>query len=410
MNAECTGLVCRDCGTKIAESEFSLACPTCGAPMRVSFTADSIREALKDGMPSYNSQSYLYQWRAILPISDESLIDRVSLGETETPLLRSHRYGRKRGVAELYFKIEQGPTLSLKDRGTALCVLKAVENGSKTVCLSSSGNNAASISAYGSRAGLRPVVFVQKHVSAAKISKSLVYGGKVIRIDGDMAAASRLCWEMVKEKGWYQCGGPNPYRVAGKRTFAYGIVQQLGRVPDTVLIPCGGGAGMVAAFDGFSEMLEAGIIDRMPRLVGVQLAACNPTATAFHAGKDVVTPVEKKPSLSDAIMNNNPYWGKYCLQAVRATGGTMLSVTDEEFIRAIRELGREEGIFTEPAGAVSVAALDKLIKVPGFEQPGLTVCNLTGHGLNSPQVATSEDEYPQVVAPTLEAVETFLKD
>ena len=157
-------------------------------------------------------------------------------------------------------------------------------------------------------------------------------------------------------------------------------------------------------------MLEAGIIDRMPRLVGVQLAACNPTATAFHAGKDVVTPVEKKPSLSDAIMNNNPYWGKYCLQAVRATGGTMLSVTDEEFIRAIRELGREEGIFTEPAGAVSVAALDKLIKVPGFEQPGLTVCNLTGHGLNSPQVATSEDEYPQVVAPTLEAVETFLKD
>lgn len=236
MNAECTGLVCRDCGTKIAESEFSLACPTCGAPMRVSFTADSIREALKDGMPSYNSQSYLYQWRAILPISDESLIDRVSLGETETPLLRSHRYGRKRGVAELYFKIEQGPTLSLKDRGTALCVLKAVENGSKTVCLSSSGNNAASISAYGSRAGLRPVVFVQKHVSAAKISKSLVYGGKVIRIDGDMAAASRLCGEMVKEKGWYQCGGPNPYRVAGKRTFAYGIVQQLGRVPDLSLI------------------------------------------------------------------------------------------------------------------------------------------------------------------------------
>lgn len=410
MNAECTGLVCRDCGTRIAESEFSLACPTCGAPMRVSFTADSIREALKNGMPTRDSRSYLYQWRSILPISDESLIDRVSLGETETPLLRSHRYGRKRGVAELYFKVEQGPTLSLKDRGTALCVLKALENGSKTICLSSSGNNAASISAYGSRAGLRPVVFVQKQVSAAKISKSLIYGGKVIRIDGDMAAASRLCGEMVREKGWYQCGGPNPYRVAGKRTFAYGIVQQLGRAPDTLLIPCGGGAGLVAAFDGFSEMLEAGLIERMPRLVGVQLAACNPTATAFHAGKDVVTPVEKKPSLSDAIMNNNPYWGKYCLQAVRATGGTMLSITDEEFIRTIRELGREEGIFTEPAGAVSVAALDKLIKVPGFEQPGLTVCNLTGHGLNSPQVATSEDEYPQIVAPTLEAVEKFLED
>ena len=157
-------------------------------------------------------------------------------------------------------------------------------------------------------------------------------------------------------------------------------------------------------------MLEAGLIDRMPRLVGVQLAACNPTATAFHAGKDVVTPVEKKPSLSDAIMNNNPYWGKYCLQAVRATGGTMLSVTDEEFIRAIRELGREEGIFTEPAGAVSAAALTRLLDAPGFEQPGLTVCNLTGHGLNAPQVATGDEEYPGLVEATSAAVDKYLQE
>lgn len=408
MNAECTGLVCRDCGTRIAESDFSLTCPKCGAPMRVDFAPGAIREALKGGLPAYDGRSYMYQWRSILPISDESLIDRVSLGGTEASLLRSHRYGPSRGIGELYFKIEQGPTLSLKDRGTALCVLKAVETGCRTVCLASSGNNAASVSAYGSRAGLRPIVFVQKHVSAAKIFKSLVYGGKVIRIEGDMAAASRVCAEMVREKGWYQCGGPNPYRVAGKRTFAYGIVQQLGRVPDTVLIPCGGGAGMVAAYDGFSEMLEAGIIDRMPRLVGVQLEACDPTAAAFRAGKDVVVPVEKKPSLSDAIMNNNPYWGKYCLQAVRSTGGTMISVSDEDFVRTIRELGREEGIFTEPAGSVSVAALDKLLRLPGFENPGLTVCNLTGHGLNSPQVATSDSEYPETVEPTLRAVEAFL--
>ncbi|WP_418765150.1 threonine synthase [Mailhella sp.] len=408
MNAQCIGLVCRDCGTRVTESEFSLSCPKCGAPMRVEFAPGSIREALKNGLPEYDGRSYLRQWRCVLPISDESLIDRVTLGETETSLLRSHRYGPSRGIKDLYFKIEQGPTLSLKDRGTALCVIKALETGAHTVCLASSGNNAASVSAYGSRAGLRPVVFVQKQVSAAKIFKSLVYGGKVVRIDGDMATASRVCSEMVREKGWYQCGGPNPYRVAGKRTFAYGIVQQLGRVPDTVLIPCGGGAGMVAAFDGFSEMLEAGVIDRMPRLVGVQLEACCPTATAFREGKDVVVPVEKKPSLSDAIMNNNPYWGKYCLQAVRSTGGTMITVSDEDFIRTIRNLGREEGLFTEPAGSVSVAALDKLVKVPGFEDPGVTVCNLTGHGLNSPQVATSDSEYPEPVTPTLEAVEAFL--
>ena len=409
MHTECLGLVCRECGKRIPEAECALSCPDCGAPMRVMFSEASLRQALSAELPAPEGRSFLRQWRSILPISDESLIDRVSLGEAETPLLPSHRYGEKLGIPDLYFKVEQGPTLSLKDRGTALCVLKALEFGCKTVCLSSSGNNAASVSAYGSRAGLNPVVFVQKHVSAAKIFKSLVYGGRVVRIDGDMAAASRICGEMVKRRKWFQCGGPNPYRIAAKRTFAYGIVQQLGRAPDTVLIPCGGGAGMVAAHDAFREMFAAGVIDRMPRLVGVQLQACDPTARAFHEGRDAVTPVDKKPSLSDAIMNNNPYWGRYCLQAVRETGGTMISVSDADFIRTIRELGREEGLFTEPAGSVSVAALRYLVKVPGFENPGLTVCNLTGNGLNVPQVATDESETPGVIPPTVEAVEAFLQ-
>ena len=409
MHTECLGLVCRECGKRIPEAECALSCPDCGAPMRVMFSEASLRQALSAGLPAPEGRSFLRPWRSILPISDESLIDRVSLGEAETPLLPSHRYGEKLGIPDLYFKVEQGPTLSLKDRGTALCVLKALEFGCKTVCLSSSGNNAASVSAYGSRAGLNPVVFVQKHVSAAKIFKSLVYGGRVVRIDGDMAAASRICGEMVKRRKWFQCGGPNPYRIAAKRTFAYGIVQQLGRAPDTVLIPCGGGAGMVAAHDAFREMFAAGVIDRMPRLVGVQLQACDPTARAFHEGRDAVTPVDKKPSLSDAIMNNHPYWGRYCLQAVRETGGTMISVSDADFIRTIRELGREEGLFTEPAGSVSVAALRYLVKVPGFENPGLTVCNLTGHGLNVPQVATDESETPGVIPPTVEAVEAFLQ-
>lgn len=166
---------------------------------------------------------------------------------------------------------------------------------------------------------------------------------------------------------------------------------------------------MVAAHDAFSELLAAGVIERMPRLVGVQLEACAPTARAFHAGDEVVTPVDKKPSLSDAIMNNNPYWGRYCLKAARETGGTMIAVSDAEFIHAIRELGREEGLFTEPAGSVSVAALRALVKVPGFENPGLTVCNLTGHGLNAPQVATTASENPDAIAPTVEAVEAFLQ-
>ena len=152
MHAECLGLVCRECGKRVPEAECALSCPDCGAPMRVTFSEASLRQVLGAGLPTPDGRSFLRQWRSILPISDESLIDRVSLGEAETPLLPSHRYGEKLGIPDLHFKVEQGPTLSLKDRGTALCVLKALEFGCKTVCLSSSGNNAASVSAYGSRA------------------------------------------------------------------------------------------------------------------------------------------------------------------------------------------------------------------------------------------------------------------
>ena len=401
-------LRCRECGHTLTEAQFALACPLCAAPMRVMPDPAALAALAREGLPAPDGRSFLHQWRRILPIADPALIDRVSLGEGEAPLLRSLRYGPSRGIADVFFKLEMGPTLSLKDRGTALCMLKALEFGRDTVCVSSSGNNAASIAAYGSRAGLTSVVLVQKTAAQAKVFKSLVYGGRVIRVNGDMADASRVCSEMVKLRGWFQCGGPNPYRLAAKRTVAYGVVQQLGRAPDVMLLPCGGGAGLVAAHDGFAELFEAGIIDRMPRLVGVQLTACDPTAQAFARGDDTVTPVTKQPSLSDAIMNNNPYWGRYCLKAVRETGGTMISLTDAEFLAAIRDLGREEGLFVEPAGAVSAAALAKLVTVKGFENPGLTVCTLTGHGLNTPQVATRQDEMPDLVEPTPAAVEAFL--
>ena len=220
--------------------------------MRVMFSEASLRQALSAGLPAPEGRSFLRQWRSILPISDASLIDRVSLGEAETPLLPSHRYGEKLGIPDLYFKVEQGPTLSLKDRGTALCVLKALEFGCKTVCLSPSGNNAASVSAYGSRAGLNPVVFVQKHVSAKRKSlKASSTAGAWSASTATWPPPAGSVGKWSSAASWFQCGGPNPYRIAAKRTFAYGIVQQLGRAPDTVLIPCGGGAGMVAAHDAF---------------------------------------------------------------------------------------------------------------------------------------------------------------
>lgn len=397
-------LCCRDCGAIILEKEFALVCNVCGAPLRVTFSSSFLKQELSKGFSDPDDRSFLHDWLPFLPIANADDISKICLGETETKLLPSLRLGKAHGIEQLYFKLEMGPTLSLKDRGTALCVLKALEFGCDTVCLSSSGNNSASIAAYGARANLRTVVFVQKNVSPAKLAKCMVYGGKLIVVDGDMAVASKLCSEMVRKHGWFQCGGPNPYRLAAKRLMAYGLVRQLGKAPDTVLIPCGGGAGLVSAYDGFLELFEAGIIDRLPRLIGVQLEACNPTALAFEAGKSSVTPIQKKASISDAIMNNNPYWGKYCLQAVRKTGGTFISVSDAEFLEAIRNSARQEGLYLEPAGAVTVAALAKLVSMPNFSNPGVTVCSLTGHGLNFPQATAADHTLPEPIEASEEAV------
>lgn len=409
MGSSAMGLACQKCQKIIPEFEFQMVCPECGDPLDVRFDLDQVKTALFQMEPGFTSKSLLSQWQDILPIEKPELIEKVSLGETPTPFITSWKLSEKLKIADLFFKIEMGPTLSLKDRGTSLCALKALEMGYDTLCVASSGNNAASVAAYAAKAGLLSVVFIQKDTSPAKVCKSLIYGARVIRIDGDMSVASKICGEMLKRHRWMQAGGPNPYRLAAKRTAAYEIFKQLGgQAPDVIFIPCGGSAGMVAAFNGFSEMLEMGLIQAMPKLIGVQLAACDPVTRAFDEGRDRATPVEKQPSFSDALMNNNPYWGTRALTAVRKTDGFFISVSDGEVADAIRFLGSIEGLFTEPAGAVSFAGLQKSLsekRLPPFEK---AVCILTGHGLNAPQAVFESQTLPELVAADVDSVESFL--
>jgi threonine synthase len=288
--------------------------------------------------------------------------------------------------------------------------LKALELGYDTLCVASSGNNAASVAAYAAKAGLESVVFIQKDTSPAKVFKCLVYGARVVRVDGDMSVASRICSELLERHKWMHSGGPNPYRIAAKRTAAYEIVKQLGdRAPDVIMIPCGGSAGIVAAYNGLSEMVEMGILPKIPMLVGVQLAACDPVTRAFEEGRDTVTPVEKAPSFSDALMNNNPYWGRQALIVARETGGFFVSVSDDEVANVIRELGSEEGVFAEPAGAISVAGLRKATDEGRLPNCQSAVCMITGHGLNAPNAAFDSQELPDIVAADVGAVESYLR-
>ena len=403
------GLFCRSCNRIIPETDFRTNCETCQTPLELVYDIKKLKKNLRKKNLLEISASLLKVWQHILPINNPKLIERVSIGETCTPLVKSTTIGPAANIKTLHFKLEMGPTQSLKDRGASLCALKALELGFNTLCVASSGNNAASVSAYAAKAGLRAIVFIQKDASPSKIFKMLAYGARVVRVDGDMSAASRLCSEMLQRHHWMQAGGPNPYRLTAKRTAAYEIVYQIGgRVPDAVFIPCGGSAGMVSAYRGFSEMVEAGIIPSIPRLIGVQLKACDPITQAFEAGQDRVQPVEKKPSFSDALMNNTPYWGNQALQAVRQSDGLMVSVSDEEVADMIRELGSTEGLFVEPAGAVSAAGFKKLAGGGFLSRTHTAVCMLTGHGVNAPQAAFQSAALPEIVLPEIEAIESYL--
>jgi threonine synthase len=277
------------------------------------------------------------------------------------------------------------------------------------MCVASSGNNAGSVAAYAARAGLPAIVFVQRDAAPAKFAKMLAYGAHVVRVDGDLSTAGRLCGQMRKNRRWMESGGPNPYRITAKRLVAYEICQQMGgEVPDAVVFPCGGCAGIVAAHSGFSELMAMGLIAKLPKLIGVQLTACDPVTQAFEQGRSEVAPVVKQPTISDALTNNNPYWGARAIAAVRDTGGLFISVSDEEMDRMRMELGATEGLFLEPAGAAAAAGLKKALnenRIRGLRQ---VVCTVTGHGLNAPNASNRNQPVPKLLSPEPAAVEAYL--
>jgi threonine synthase len=403
------GLMCPTCGHLCSPNEFKLTCPDCDLPLEVSYDLDGMGRYLKGGWPQPNGATLLKQWEKLLPITQSGLITRCSLGETQTPLIRANSVGASMGLDDLRFKVEIGPTLSLKDRGSSLCALKALEMGFEAMCVASSGNNAGSVAAYAARAGLPAIVFVQRDAAPAKFVKMLAYGAQVVHIDGDLSTAGRLCGQMRTHRRWMESGGPNPYRISAKRLVAYEICAQMGgEVPDAVVFPCGGCAGIVATYSGFRELMAMGLIASMPKLIGVQLTACDPVTRAFEQGSSEVTPVAKQPTISDALTNGNPYWGAQAIAAVRETGDLFISISDEEMEKMRLRLGTAEGLFLEPAGAAAVAGLNKALGEDRIQGLDRVVCTVTGHGLNASKFTNRNQPVPELIPPDPAAVEKYL--
>lgn len=348
----------------------------------------------------------IWRWFEFFPVEEPTHI--VSLGEGSTPLIRPPRLADALQLPRLLLKNDTLlPTGSLKDRSNAVGLSRARELGFSTAAVISTGNAAASVAAYAAVAGLKSVVMVPEGTSASKVLQAVAYGATVAVVEGSFdGEVARLYKEALREFGWYDCLSSNPYRNEGKKSYAYEMLDQLdGEMPDWVIHPTAGGAGICAMWKGYNELRELGWIKKSPRLVAAQSAAAAPIVRAWEKNLADVEPVGAEATVAESIQVGNPAsLGRRALAAIRASKGTAAALDEEEILQGQSLLARLAGIFAEPAGAISVAAAKKLREQGVIRPDERVVCNITGHGLKQPSAIRVAGEELRPIAPTLDAL------
>jgi threonine synthase len=342
----------------------------------------------------------LHRWSQVLPLTEHT--PRISLGEGDTPLVRSAHLESLCGLDELWFKLEMcNPTGSFKDRGMVVAVAKAMESGAKAIMCASTGNTSASAAAYAAHAGLECFVLVPGgKVAAGKMAQASAFGSTIIEIEGNFDVALNAARELTSKHPVALVNSVNPNRIAGQKTAAYEICESLGDAPDILAIPVGNAGNITAYWKGFCECAEVGRATLHPRMYGFQAAGAAPLVS----GK----PVSDPQTVATAIRIGNPATWQGATSARDESHGLIEAVTDDEILEAYRLLARKEGLFAEPASAASVAGLLKLAR-ERRSHGGRAVAVLTGNGLKDPDTAMSQYE-PNMVktSGTVEGVERAL--
>ena len=344
----------------------------------------------------------LHHYRDLLPVTDATPM--ITIGEGDTPLVRSRRLEAEAGCAALYFKLELcNPSGSFKDRGMVVTVAKAVERGDRAVLCASTGNTSASAAAYAAHCGLECYVVVPYgRIAAGKLAQTVAHGAHIVTIDGNFDDALRLAREITDRHPIALVNSINPYRIEGQKTAAFEIADALGDAPDELCLPVGNAGNITAYWKGFVEYYQREVTAKKPRVWGFQAAGAAPIVLGH--------PIEEPQTVASAIRIGNPASWQGAVTARDESGGDIAAVTDEEILAAYRRLAQEEGIFCEPASAASVAGLLKLAREGKTGLTGKTVvCVITGSGLKDPERAMEEFS-PQLkpVKPELRAVEREL--
>ena len=340
----------------------------------------------------------LKTYRDLLPVTEATPI--ITLGEGDTPLVKSNRLAAELGCPELYFKLEGcNPTGSFKDRGMVVAIAKALEEGSRAIMCASTGNTSASAAAFGAYSGLPSLVIIPRgEVAMGKLAQAMAYGAKLIMVNGNFDTALELVRTFTTKHEVTLVNSVNPYRLEGQKTAAFEIVDALGDAPDYLFIPVGNAGNITAYWRGFREYHQLGRSKTLPKMMGFQAEGAAPIVRG--------EPVSNPQTIASAIRIGNPASWKGALEARDGSGGTIDMVSDDEILEGYRLLASQEGIFCEPASAASFAGLVKLQKQGLDLSDRRVVCVFTGTGLKDPDLAVSSaGSEAIVVEPTLEAVE-----
>ena len=396
------GAKCVKCGKEYAAVPDLTTC-SCGGILDIQYDYAALRRDLsREALASHPDRS-MWRYRPLLPIEEESAPPPLRVGWS--PLYEANRLGAELGLKQLYIKDDgQNPTASLKDRASALAVVKAKEAGADTIACSSTGNAASSLAGNAAAAGLRTYIFVPSRAPKGKVAQLRIFGSTVISVDGSYEDTFELSKAAIHKWGWYNRNAAiNPYLSEGKKTVTLEIMEQLNwQVPDYIALSVGDGCTIAGAWKGLVDLYEVGLIDRLPRLIAVQAEGCCPLNRAIQTGQPW-QPMEEN-TLANSIAVGVPRNPDKALNAIRASGGVAVNVSDEEILAAMRLLGRTQGVFGEPAGVTGTAGVKKALEL-GLISPDSTVVSIvTGNGLKDVQNGIKAAGEPMLVRPDMNAL------
>jgi threonine synthase len=384
-------LKCLVCGRHYHPDEIDYVCPDHGddGNLDVQYDYNFIGRQISKELLGNSAEFNIWRYKALLPVDANAGVPPLSVGWT--PMYHTPRLASNLGLKNVWVKDDgRQPTASFKDRASAVAVVKAAEKGAKIITTASTGNAAAALSGLCASVGQPNVIFVPQSAPQAKIAQLLVFGSRVILVEGTYDDAFKLCLLASKKYGWYNRNtGYNPYMCEGKKTAAYEICEQLGwHAPDRIFVSVGDGCIIGGLHKGLKDLSALGWIDRMPKLMGIQAAGSSYLYEAWKNNEDILSkPPVSAQTVADSISAGLPRDRIKALNAVKETGGAFISIPDSDILRAIPDLARGAGVFAEPAGAAAyaglVAAVDRKLVSAGEK---IVVLN-TGNGLKDVSAA-----------------------